>query len=131
MPIQWGYAHIALITGTKNNGRGELAQFLRSHVHDTDATGLGIPIFPFQMYWYPGGAANKSTTCVEDGEEWQGHRYVDVYTFSALVLRRNEVGNPPRICYRQRNDSVREHAKNRRGDQLCVMFCVYSCVQRS
>eukprot|EP00752_Nemacystus_decipiens_P018199 g16328.t1 len=26
------------------------------------------------MYWYPGGTAGHSTTCVPDGEEWESHR---------------------------------------------------------
>lgn len=28
------------------------------------------------MFWYPGGVANNSTTCIEEEGEWESHRYV-------------------------------------------------------
>lgn len=27
-----------------------------------------------QMYWYPGGRANNSTSCIEEDGAWESHR---------------------------------------------------------
>eukprot|EP00904_Undaria_pinnatifida_P008136 jgi/Undpi1/4452/HiC_scaffold_17.g07806.m1 len=54
----------------------EVTEF-RGEERDPD---VYLDYFLLDMYWYPGGSANASTTCVPDGEEWDSHKeWVYVY----------------------------------------------------
>lgn len=67
--------------------------------------------FQYQMYWYPGGAANNSTTCVEEEGDWEDHRYTGIYTTSAFLIRRVDENKTPQFrCY-QRTDAARSTCK--------------------
>lgn len=75
------------------------------------------------MYWYPGGSANSSLTCVQDGEKWQPHS-----ESVSVFLRDPETGHMSagtQMPYNCINSASDRHVFNFMGISLTEEFPLF------